>query len=243
MKIYRILDKDEYRCFVKYRSLFNPEQYDYVPTGMLFPENADRFGKFFFFELEDLYNFVVNYSNATLSDRILELEIDRETALKYLSTADYYFFDPSKSGKVLTDREIEKNWQLMKELYSCTHAVPELYIDHDLITEKIRAGEYRIIEPQSMHYKDRPRAYFEKSRNPKTVELARRLKRVKRLRLRLEEIATLVAYSTKATSEKLTVFKEELDDAIKSAADYFAEFAREHEKYMALVPAPERQPE
>ena len=56
--------------------------------GMFFPDNVDRFGKFFFFEIEDIYNFVYNYTNATPNDVILELDIDRETALKYLSVAD-----------------------------------------------------------------------------------------------------------------------------------------------------------
>ena len=117
---------------------------------MLFPENNDRFGKFFFFELEDIYNFVYNYSNATPNDFIIELDIDRETALKYLTVADYSYFDPTKSGKKYTREEMENLGHLGYLFYTYTHAIPELFIDHNLINEKIGRGDYQLLPSASI---------------------------------------------------------------------------------------------
>ncbi len=257
MKIFRILESDEYNYFLLKKSLFNAWQEMYCPEGMLFPENVDQYGKFFFFELEDLYNFVYNYSNATPNDYILELDIDRETALKYLSVANYYYFDPSRNNKAFTDEEIKNGGNLLKNLYSCSHAVPELFVNLDVVNRKIRKGEYTILSPETiLKYTGRPISHYESNRNKKTLELAKRLDNVRKVRQKIRDAGLEIRIlqsededfeckkKLSKTEKKLKACMDELESAKNDVISYFTEFAREHEKYMALVPAPEEsQPE
>lgn len=260
MKIYRILDKQEYKCLLNNQSLFNPDQAWYNPAGMFYPANIDRHGKFFFFEIEDIYNFVYNYTNATPDDMILQLDIDRETALKYLSVANYAYFDPTKSDEQFTMEEIENMGNEGDNSYTYNHAIPELFIGHDIINDKIQKGEYSILSPETLlKYENRPKSYYEAHRNPKTVELARRLNEVRQLKQEVNENrfvlnnfdkfgefeggAVAPAQKERWLREKLECLEEKLKAATQETIDYFPEFCREHEKYMALVPIAESEPE
>lgn len=262
MRIYRILNKYEYRCFSKYQDITNYNQSEYNPCGMLFPENIDAYGKFFFFELEDIYNFVHHFSNATSNDAILELDIDRETALKYLLISDYYYVDPTKGSLKLTREEIENIPEDKRCLFVFNHYILELFLDHNLVGSKIKNGEYRIIPGQSiLEYENHPNSYYETDRNPKALELACHLNKVREIRQDIRSAKYGLSDSSdryyklingeveptepeKLMLAKLKTLNENLSNAIEDTKAYFIEFAREHEKYMALVPVPEEsQPE
>ena len=225
---------------------------------MLFPENADKFGKFFFFELEDIFNFVQSYAGATPDDAILEIDISPETALNYVSVADYIYFDPTKSDENLSRDDIEAMENFEKYDYTYHHVIPELFINHNLIDAKIKSGDYHLISPDSiLSFQKRPEAYFEKDRNPKTVELAKRLDEIWMLRLKINNLkAGFFDFSEECQKNSIEALKPvtdenqlaaelqrltaELDSAIKGTISFFKDFAREHEKYMALVQVPER---
>lgn len=241
MKIYRVLSNSEYKQFVEQKSIVDLDQSKFwfkkEQEYMLFPEYCDRFGKFFFFELEDLHQFVRYYNSWYDKEVILELDIDAETALKYLSFALYSYPDPTLTGYIFK---------------SVDHYIPELFIDHEIIDDKIRRGDYRLIYPKQ-ELQEFPRCIYEGNRNSKLVELGKFLKKAtlaktyytSRLKAhdgttdfsRAESLGiNMHDFSEPVDLEKLIEVINEL--AIK----IFMDFAREHEKYMKLVPVDDKQP-
>lgn len=259
MKIYRVLSKIEYENFLQNKSIFNPSQIRYSPSGMLFPENADPFGKFFFFELEDIYNFVYSFASDEYGPDavILELDIDRDTAMKYVAVADYIYHDPTKNIKKASQEELKK-FRFRQDFFYY-HTIPELFVDHELVDSKIRNGECRIIPTDTiLKYNSSHPSYYEAERNPKTLELAKKLDQIWRLRGRINELNFNITYygsfseilngemeqaeAKQRALDELKSLSEKLDSLIEETKTFFKEFEREHEKYMALVPVSERQP-
>ncbi len=239
MKIYRILAEPEYKCFLEHQSILNPIQHwKFQRENMLFPENFDSHGKFFFFELEDAFQFARFYECRTTKDIILELDIDFETALKYLSVANYRYPDPTKIHHGYAD-----------------HNIPELYLDHNVADEKIKRNEYRLINPM-LELKGFPKIY-EGNRTPKIVELGNTIEKILPLKNSLSNNSILsfqiskykelgiTEFQNQKTDVDLTISREKAE-SLKNQLDSvakgkFLEFVREHNKYMALVPVEERQ--
>lgn len=239
MKIYRILAEPEYKSFLEQHSILNPNQrWKFQRTHMIFPENFDKFGKFFFFELEDAFQFARFYESCTTKDMILELDIDSETALKYLSVAQYRYPDPAKNKHGYAD-----------------HNIPELYLEHGFVDEKIKRNEYRLINPM-LELKGFPKIY-EGNRTPKIVELGNVLNKIIQLKptlsnntiwsFQISEYKELgiTEFQNEKTDVDLTISREKaesLKNQLESVAKgKFLEFVREHDKYMVLVPVNERQ--
>lgn len=242
MRIYRFLALPEYECFLKRKSLLdvNSTWATFQASRMLFPENCDRYGKFFFFELEDAFQFARFYDNCSEMDKILELDIDPETALKFLSVAPYTYPDPPRD-----------------EYGPVEHYIPELYLNHRYVDEKIQRGEYRLISP-TLELRGFPKDIYDSNRTPGFVELGKVLNKIIPIknslsgnmlwswdREGLEELgidefkrkkAIMSVHVSFIKAEKI---KRQLDTIAK---EKFRQFVREHEKYLALIPVEERQP-
>lgn len=132
VKIYRVLNKEEYEYLLENNSLILKEN-KYFDKDLFLFNRSDSFknGKYFFFVLEEAINFAMGASWCDFKDKIIEVDIDESMILPNLAYGVYRYGDYNMDG-CYED--------------ACPHYVAELLLPYNLIEEKIKNKEYRIIE-------------------------------------------------------------------------------------------------
>jgi len=225
MKIYRVLGKKEEKALLDNNDILFEHKTVLRKDWIVFDHEEDyRTGKFFFFTIEDACVFLRYAGLYNLNDSIIEMDIDEREAFKYIGFGVYCYGDYDMKG----------NW----DGYT-SHDIPELFLPYNLIKEKLKNNEYRLIT-----YEDREHADivfpYNKNRGRYFLELGKImldifLKRddIKYLRKRVEK-----PYSEEQKNidlKELRLYEEKLEENMRKLPEVYSRFVEEHNKYVCPV--------
>lgn len=162
MKIFRALSKEEYDCLLNSNSLYYKHKTCLCSDWLLFQHSEDYdTGKYFFFTLEDTVNFTNHTDTYDSNSIIIEINIDKETAYKYLAYGKYCYGDYNTSN----------NWT-----YNLMHCIPEVFLPYSFVEEKIKSNNFTLIQPQD---RKNIKSASNKNRLPEIITLGNLLAQIK----------------------------------------------------------------
>ena len=222
MKIYRAIGKKEEKALLEGKDILFEHKTVLKEEWLMFEHEEDyNSGKFFFFTIEDANLFIRYRDVYEFDSSIIEMDIDDKDAFRYIGCGKYSYGDFIESG-----------WNA-----DVMHSVPELFLPYDLIKDKIKNNDYRLIT-----YADRENSRIGFPYNSirskcffKLSEVMSSICSVKSDIFRLEKIIKESSNSSAKLVDDLNEYKEKLENYKVELLEVYKEFVDEHNLYVCPV--------